>query len=54
MSYEISNCPFCGSDENLRPIGKTKDGKVVYKCEDCNVYFSIEVLKPPFEIVIEE
>jgi|GEM_PF-3910054 transposase-like protein len=53
MSYEISSCPFCG-DENIRPIGKTKDGKVVYRCEDCEIYFAIEILKPPFEIVIDK
>lgn len=51
---EIEYCPFCGNEE-IRFIGKKKDGgTIVYRCEGCEKYFAVEILEPPFEVVVEK
>jgi transcription elongation factor Elf1 len=45
-------CPFCG-DEKIEYIGQDPDHKAhVYHCSECDVYFKVYTLKPPFNVII--
>ncbi len=52
---EVGYCPFCGNDE-IKLVGKRKGGDemTVYRCDNCEKYFAVEELEPPFEVVVEK
>jgi transposase-like protein len=47
-------CPRCGEEGSLKYIGLDKDGNEVYFCPECESYWVIKELEPPFEITIDK
>jgi len=51
----VKCCPFCQEDEHVDFIGLLDGrGVDVYYCNNCEVYFAVEEIKPPFKVSIAE
>ena len=50
----VRYCPFCGSETEIRYVGKLESGEKVYHCEHCDTYFAIKELELPIKVVIDE
>ncbi len=48
---DVLFCPFCGSN-NIEYIGRQGE-REIRRCRDCEIYFIVEELEPPFDATIE-